>query len=124
MTEQRRLRVLVITTEGSDRQKYISELFSQPKMAATFEPPAFSPGVSSRSLRNRFEFFRIANDAGLIPPLEWEAILAAQESGIYEQHPEEFYNCFKDIPITEGRRGSRTDIKLHYSCEVSVLVVQ
>ena len=116
---RRRLRVLVITTEGSDRQKYISELFAHPDMVATFEPPAFSPSVSSRTLRNRFEFLRMANEAGLLPPLEWEAILSAQESGLHELHPETFFDCFKDIPNTiEGRRGSKTDVQLHYSCEV------
>jgi len=120
---QRRLRVLVITTEGSDRQKYITELFSHPSMKETFEPPTFSPSVSSRTLRNRFEFLRIANEAGLIPPMEWEAILAAQESGIHELHPETFFDCLKDIPVTtEGRRGSKTDVKLHYSCEVRLYV--
>ena len=61
----------------------------------------------------------MANEAGLIPTLEWEAILSAQESGIHELHPETFFDCLRDIPITlEGRRGSKTDVKLHYSCEV------
>ena len=121
--QRRRLRVLVITTEGSDRQKYISELFAHPDMVATFEPPAFSPSVSSRTLRNRFEFLRMANEAGLLPPLEWEAILAAQESGLHELHPETFFDCLKDIPnAIEGRRGSKTDVQLHYSCEVCLCV--
>ena len=118
-SSKRRLKVLVITTDGSDRQKHIQDLFSHPSMLETFDPPTFSPSVSSRALRNRYEFFRIANEAGLIPPPEWEAIAAAHESGIYENHPERFFDCLKGIPITEGRRGSKTDVKLHYSCEVS-----
>jgi len=110
---------MVITTHDSDRQRYISELFSQPQMADSFEPPVFSPSVSSRSLRNRFEFFRIANEAGLIPEQEWEAIKAAQESGIYEKHATGlFFHCLNHIPVTEGRHGSQSDVKLHYSCEV------
>jgi len=116
--EQRRLKVLVITTDGSDRQKHILDLFSSLSMEASFEPPIFSPSVSSRTLRNRFEFFRIANEAGLIPAAEWEALLAAHESGIYETKPEKFFDCLSDVPVTEGRRGSKVDVKLHYSREV------
>ena len=120
MTDQRRLKVIVITTEGSYRQKFIQDMFAHPSMAATFEPPTFSPSVSARGMRNRFEFLRLANDAGLIPSLEWEAIRSAHESGMYADHPDEFFKCLNDIPITEGRRGSKQSILWHYSKEVSV----
>lgn len=120
MEDKRKLRVLVITTDGSERQKRIMELFSQPEMAAHFDPPEFSPSVPSRSLRNRYEFFRIANEAGLLPSCEWQAIKEAQESKRYETSPEKFLDCLKHLPVTQGRRGSKSDLKLHYSCEVRV----
>eukprot|EP00934_Nitzschia_sp_Nitz4_P007649 Nitzschia sp. Nitz4//scaffold20_size174350//17454//18944//NITZ4_002079-RA/size174350-snap-gene-0.212-mRNA-1//1//CDS//3329541740//7639//frame0 len=118
MSRKRKLRVLVITTQGSERQKHIQNLFSHPTMAEHFEPPTFSPSVSSRALRNRFEFFKITNEAGLIPKLEWEAMLEAHESGRYEKCPERFFDCLKEVPKEiEGRRGSKSDLNLHYSCE-------
>lgn len=122
MSEQRRLRVIVITTEGSDRQRCIQDLFAHPSMAATFEPPTFSPSVPSRELRNRFQFFKLTNDAGLIPPLEWDAIRSAHEAKTHDDHPETFFDCLDNVPITEGRRGSKSDVKLHYSKEVSIPV--
>lgn len=120
-TPRRKLKALVITTEGSERQEYIQELFAHPSMAATFEPPAFSPSVSSRALNNRYEFLRIANEAGLLPSQEWEALQKAHESGIYAKCERNYFDCLKDIPVTtEGRQGSKTDLKLHYSAEVRI----
>ena len=120
-TRRRKLRVLVITMGGT-RQKYIEELFKDPKMSSDFEPPTFSMGVSSRQLRNRYEFFKIANDAGLLPTAEWDAIHAQHVSGIYSTHyTEKFLDCLHTIPITtqeQGRQGSRDDLKLHYSEEL------
>lgn len=119
---------MVISTEGSDRQKHIKDLFAHPSMVATFEQPVFSPSVSSRALRNRMEFLRIANEAGLLPEHEWEAIRAAHESGEYERNPSRLFDCLKDLPVLEGRRGSKADVKLHYCQEVwtvcSMLMVQ
>jgi hypothetical protein len=124
---ERKLRVLVISTEGSERQQYIQELFAQPSMRSAFEPPVFSPSVSSRTLRNRVEFFRIANEAGLIPDHEWEAIRGAIES-CGDEHgtpsdPGTLFNCLDNVPVMEGRRGSQSDIKLHYCREVRQIVL-
>lgn len=112
--ERRKLRVLVITM-GSERQQHIENLFEHPNMSKHFETPVFSPGVSSRSLRNRVEFFRIANEVGILPPKEWEALQKADPTN---KHTEEFFDCLKSVPITQGRRGSKRDVALHYSTEL------
>ena len=116
---RRKLRVLVITMGGT-RQRYMEEIFQHPTMVEQFEPPIFSLGVSSRQLRNRYEFFNVANDAGLLPQAEWDAIHAQHVSGKYAtQYTEKFLDCLEGIPITtEGRQGSRDDLKLHYSEEL------
>jgi hypothetical protein len=114
--EKRKLRVLVITM-GGPRQEHIENLFSHPTMSAHFDKPIFSPGIPQRSLRNRYEFLRYANEAGLLPEQEWEAIRKAQESGIHEKKPETFFDCLSDIPVTQGRRGSAYDVTIHYSVE-------
>lgn len=122
---RRKLKVLVITM-GSSRQGLIEELFADPEMAEHFEPPTFSPGIPSRTLSNRYRFLRIANDAGLIPKQEWEAIEKAEKDSttteealvnptLYQQN---FFRCLNDVAVTDGRRGSNTDIKLHYSVEL------
>lgn len=114
---RRRLKPLVITM-GSDRQSYIEQLFSHPEMAKQFEPPAFSAGIPSRSLRNRMKFFRIVHEAGLLPPEEWEALVAAQDVKEYQDNPERMFECLRDVPVLPGRRGSTEDVKLHYSVEL------
>lgn len=106
-------------TLGGDRQQKIEEMFSDPTMQEQFEKPVFSMGVSSRHIRNRFNFFKVANDAGLLPEKEWEAVLEATEDRRYEgQRTERFFDCLEDIEVTKGRRGSREDIKLHYTVEL------
>jgi len=115
--QPRKLRAMIITM-GGERQKHMEELFAHQYMAQHFEPPVFSPGVPSRSLRNRYEFFRFAHDAGLIPQAEWEAIQRAQKNPIYQEHPERFFECLDDVPVTQGRQGSQFDVQLHYSVEL------
>jgi len=117
--KRRKLRVLVITM-GGDRQKKIEDLFSAESMVSTFESPTFSPGVSSRRLRNRSHFFRIANEAGLLPKKEWEAIRNASEERLCGHHcKEEFFACLNGIAVTmEERKGSQQDNELHYSVEL------
>jgi len=112
---RRKLRPLIITMGGA-RQESMEQLFAS--MPDDFEPPAFSPGIPSRSLRNRFEFLRVAHEVGLVPDAEWQAIEAAQSNQVYQKHPNQFWDCLKDIPVTPGRRGSEHDIKLHYSVEL------
>lgn len=114
---RRKLRSMVITM-GGERQKHVEELFAQPGMARDFERPVFAAGVSSRSLRNRSQFLRIANDAGLIPDEEWKAIENAIENPLYQERPERFFECLDVIPVKPGRRGSKEDVKLHYSVEM------
>lgn len=113
----RKLRVIVITM-GGPRQEYIRSLFASTPFCDYFEPPTFSPGVRSRGLRNRFEFFRICQDAGLIPELEWEAIQKAQDDPKYKEHPENFFDCFENVPAGNNRRGSLEDQRVHYSVEL------
>ena len=121
---RRKLRVLVITM-GGNRKKQIENLFSDKSMSSTFESPTFSDGVLSRSLRNRYHFFRIANEAGLLPEQEWIAIQNAYEQNniLNEQNKnkqETFFDCLQGIEAntTKKRMGSEQDIKLHYSVEL------
>lgn len=113
--KRRKLRPLVITMGGM-RQKYIEEMFAC--MSDEFEPPTFSPGVPSRSLRSRGEFLKIVYEVGLIPEVEMNALAAAQESPEYQERPDRLWECLKDVPVASGRKGSESDIKLHYSVEL------
>ena len=114
---KRKLRVLIISM-GGERQETLRQLFSSStELQREFEPPVFSPGVSSRSLRSRFECLRIAHQVGLIPEAEWQAIQAAKDDGRYEKVPERFFDCLEGVPVTQGRRGSEADVALHYSVE-------
>lgn len=117
--KRRKLRVLVITM-GGDRQKKIEDLFSDESMVSTFESPTFSPGISSRCLRNRSHFFFYANEAGLLPKKEWEAIRNASEEKLCGHHcKEDFFACLNGIAVTtERRKGSQQDNELHYSVEL------
>jgi hypothetical protein len=114
---RRKLKVMVITM-GGPRQEMIEDLFRQPQMAQHFEAPVFSPGVSSRNLRTRFDLLENANAAGLLPPEEWIAIKNAKGNELYEKHAELFFNCLEGVPVTQGRRGSEYDKKVHYSVEL------
>ena len=114
---KRKLRVLIISM-GGERQETLRQLFSSStELQRDFEPPVFSPGVSSRSLRSRFECLRIAHQVGLIPEAEWQAIRAAKDDGRYDNVPERFFDCLEGVPVTQGRRGSEADVALHYSVE-------
>lgn len=103
---------------GGPRQKSMEELFAHPDMAVDFEAPVFSVGVPSRSLRARLEFFKAAHAAGLLPQAEWEAIQTTTDNPYYQEQTKRFYECFADVPVTQGRHGSQQDIKLHYSVEL------
>jgi len=50
---------------------------THPSLRAHFEPPIFSPGVPSREIRNRLKLLEYANQAGLLPELEWQLICRA-----------------------------------------------
>ena len=85
---KRRLRPLVISLIPKDdddtttcsnntlrRNEQITKMFTtHPSLSKHFEPPTFSQGVPSRELRGRLNFLRHANNAGLIPDIEWELI--------------------------------------------------
>ncbi|CAJ1962939.1 unnamed protein product [Cylindrotheca closterium] len=113
--QKRKLKVLVITM-GGDRQENIKALFD--RLQRDFEPPVFSPGVSARDLRKRYDFFEIANEVGIIPPPEWEAIRDGQATYSLQKITETFWDCLEGIPITKGRWGSQHDQSLHYSVEL------
>lgn len=114
---RRKLRVLVITMPGSERKNYIEAMFAHPTLACHFEPPRFSDGVPSRLLKNRFGFLKTCHQAGLLPQAEWLALQAKQES-LTEECPNQYFDCLDNVPIQEGRRGSKNDVKLHYSVEL------
>jgi GR25 family glycosyltransferase involved in LPS biosynthesis len=115
ISRQRKLRPLIITMGGA-RKEYMEQLFAT--MKDDFETPVFSPGIPSRSLRNRHEFLTTAFEVGLVPNDEWKAIKAAQNDPRYQQHPERFWECLNKVPVKKGRRGSDHDVKLHYSREL------
>ena len=113
----RKLKALIITM-GSTRKALIEEMFAQHFMEEHFEPLEFSQGVPSRDLRNRWNFLTICNECGLIPEEEWHALQLGQEDPHYQKHPEQFFECLKDVPVKPGRRGSSYDVTLHYSVEL------
>jgi len=121
--KKKKLRALVITM-GGDRRRYVEEMFSRPEMEREFEPPVFVEGVPSRSLRIRFEFLKIANSAGLLPPEEWQALKKAMEDPLYAAETNsansgQFFDCLQGVPVlSEGRRGSDYDKTCHYSVEL------
>ena len=126
-TKKRKLKVLVITM-GGERQQYIQELFVQPDMKEHFEyPPTFIDGIPQRELSKRYQFLKIANEVGLLPDVEWEAIYKEHDHVDHRQNPtsakpsESFFNCLVNVPITnpEKRKGnSQYDTCLHYSVEL------
>jgi hypothetical protein len=112
---RRKLRVIIISM-GGERQEILQRQFA--KISEDFETPVFSPGVPSRSLRNRESFFRICHAAGLLPDAEWTALERAFDE---ESSPtnNNLFDCLKDVPITSvGRRGSDSDRAVHYSVEL------
>ena len=129
--QRRKLRPLIITISGP-RQSHLTEMFSHPRLAAHFDPPAFSPGVPVRSIRNCRNLLSKANEAGLLPEAEWEA-LATTGTELWETNPIRYLDALTDptqpgssqkvcpdpvIPIAPGRHGSQRDRKLHYSVEL------
>ena len=118
MNGRRKLKVLVITSPDSDRQASIQAMFATPEMEEYFEPPQFTPAVSSRRLGNRMECLRTAHQAGLIPDIEWNALQqAVDQDPEIEIHSHRFFDSLKSIPAQPGRRGNAEDVKLHYSVE-------
>lgn len=107
----RKLRPLVITM-GGPRQEAIRELFAQ--MSDDFEEPVFSPGVPSRSIRNRLDLWSHFYDLGLIPQAEWDVIQANKDNPEYQLHPERMDEIFDRVPV-EPRFGSDN---LHYATEL------
>jgi hypothetical protein len=132
---KQQLRVMIITG-GGDRQRHMQELFeaiAQANPNALEEAPTFSPGVPSRGLRNRYEFLRYAHMARLIPEDEWRAIdeatrqqrnatatISGQNGGetVFQDPRHLLEEALRNVPVTEGRRGSQQDVKLHYSEEL------
>jgi GR25 family glycosyltransferase involved in LPS biosynthesis len=102
---------------GGERQEAVERMFAQ--YGDDFDPPTFVPGVPSRSLRARTELFRIAYEVGLLPVAEWEALQEGFVNAEYLAHPDKFFECLKDVPITtDGRRGGPADLAVHYSVEL------
>lgn len=121
-TKGRKLRPLVITL-GSERKTYIEALFNEPCMTEHFEPPAFSPGIPSRSLRSCYSFLENASRTGIIPQHEWDAIAKAKADIVNDAERDDndhlgILDCLNDIPVLEGRKGSEEDVKRHYSKEL------
>ena len=109
----RPVRVLVITM-GGPRQEAMERMLTE---VGGFAPPVFSPGVSSRDLRNRSRFFQLCQKAGLLPAHEWDGRLEhACTNPPADSHA--FFDCLKDVPVMPGRRGSPDDVKLYYCVEL------
>jgi hypothetical protein len=124
---------------GGKRQQDIIEMFSHPCMAAHFDPPVFSPGIPQRELRSQRNLLMHAGRAGIIPPVEWEALWnyynhgggnggsSSSTSGDdddnhnHDNH-DNHYNLeeiLKNVPIdSENRMGSEFDKSMHYSKEL------
>jgi hypothetical protein len=125
---KKKLRVLVITM-GGERQEQIREMFRHEALSNDFEEPVFAPGVPSRSLRNRMQFLQACHAAGLVPDVEWQAILqrqqaataaaaaaqdAADASGANNNKPpggsskDDFFSCLDSVvPVSQHRRRHR-----------------
>jgi hypothetical protein len=113
---RRKLRVLVISM-GGPRQEAIDAMFAE--YSDYFEPPTFCPGIPARSIRVRSEFYRIAHTVGLIPDVEWDALQEGFQNALYQEHPNRFFECLQNVPITTiGRLGSTSDLEVHYSVEL------
>eukprot|EP00977_Amphora_coffeiformis_P011179 scaffold2671_cov167-Amphora_coffeaeformis.AAC.17 len=109
---ERAIRVLVISM-GGPRQEAIQLMLQD---IGGFAPPVFSPGVPSRELRNRSNFFKICHRAGILPEEEWEQLQHNCENPPPDSHT--FFQCLKGVPISPDRRGSQSDVKLHYCDEL------
>jgi len=67
---------------GNSRHELVTRMF-------TFGPPVFSPGVPAQDLRNRMKLLEHCNSAGLIPDVEWEAIMKAVNEHNMSNHQED-----------------------------------
>ena len=112
VSEEREIRVLVISM-GGPRQEAIEHMLQE---IGGFAPPVFSPGVPSRDLRNRSNFFQICHQAGILPTAEWEQLQQSCENP--PANGRSFFECLKDVPVAPDRRGSPSDVKLHYCDEL------
>lgn len=111
---RRKLRVLVITM-GSQRQEYISTMFTSNSMSPFFEPPTFTPGVPSRDLRNKYRFIMHAGESGILPVQEWDVIQNIGKT-LYEQgNPNWLEECLQNVPVVQ-RLGWGKDS--HYAIEL------
>ena len=110
----------MIITMGGEREAQMMALFDHPFLQQHFEPPVFSPGIPSRSLRNRNQCLKYAHMAGLIPDgPEWTALEQAANDPQYQgTQADRFFECLQDIPVASGRRGSQQDVQVHFSCEL------
>jgi hypothetical protein len=119
VSSKRKLRPLIISM-GGPRRKQMEALFAHPAMAEHFEPPHFTDGVPSRSLRSRYGFLKAANQAGLLPEAEWVAIQEGLEKHHLDTDPSGkwFDECLADVPVAPGRLGSEFDVEAHYSAEL------
>eukprot|EP00586_Coscinodiscus_wailesii_P011694 CAMPEP_0172511342 /NCGR_PEP_ID=MMETSP1066-20121228/235600_1 /TAXON_ID=671091 /ORGANISM="Coscinodiscus wailesii, Strain CCMP2513" /LENGTH=367 /DNA_ID=CAMNT_0013290663 /DNA_START=187 /DNA_END=1287 /DNA_ORIENTATION=- len=111
-----KIRPLIITM-GGERQKTLTTIFSSPPYSTHFAPPAFSPGITSRALRNRRGLFLAASAASLLPPAE-AAILSPALARDASLSPADVTFLLRDVPISPDRRGSEEDRKLHYATEL------
>jgi len=103
---------------GSKRQEHIEALFSHPAMKAHFEPPAFSPGVPQRELRNRMGLLTHAGEAGIIPEAEWKALSSPEAKRLNDDDPLTLLHVLDDVPVKPGRMGGDFDVKMHYAKEL------
>jgi len=97
----KKLRALVISM-GGERQVHMTQMFQTPELAAHFHPPTFSPGVPSRSIRNRKQLLHTCYRANLLCKEEWEAI--ENDKPIPDLH-------------NDSRKGRKMDLEVPYSVE-------
>lgn len=109
---EREIRVLVISM-GGPRQEAMEQMLAE---IGGFAKPVFSPGIPSRRLNNRSNFFQTFHQAGLLPPAEWEKLQPMCEHP--PLHGRGFFECLQGVPISPDRRGSPADVKLHYCDEL------
>lgn len=113
LSERDDIRVLVISM-GGPRQQAIADMLAR---VSGFAPPTFSPGVSSRDLRNRSRFFQLCATAGLLPAAEWEYLQHAAAHPPADSHAF-FDTLVANVKVAPGRRGSPADVQLHYCVEL------
>lgn len=107
---------------GEARHEQIKRMFAtHPSLAAHFESPVFSPGVAQRDLRNRLKLLDHCNRAGLIPPVEWEAICRAvneQTLGYCHDGKQDEGACCMNVP--EGNQTMKIDPFRYLAVETKI----